>query len=418
MIDGFKPAGRPGEPRKTAKIVRDDELNEPAFTPPEKVVDLEDSTENVTKPSFGDSVTQQKKHRKNPIVWFKGLGKKGKIITILAILIVLGGTGGGVFALLNKSDPPAPAPVTEAKKEEPIKETPIYSPLTGIVVTKEQSEMPVTGVMIENSPDARPQSGLNQAGVVFEAIAEGGITRFLALYQEATPDYIGPIRSVRPYYVDWLQGFDAAVAHVGGSADALAKIKSEGVKDLDQFSNPGPYRRVSNRYAPHNMYSSLSGLIDLGKGKGFTKSAFTGFPRKAEKPSDAPTARTVDITISGAQYNVHYDYDLATNAYKRVLAGKPHLDERSKEQLSPKVVVAIVIPYGIAANKVNSVYQTIGNGKVYIFQDGMATEGTWEKTSAKSQITFKDAAGTPVQFNAGQTWITATSIASNVNYKP
>ena len=418
MIDGFKPAKRPDEPRKIAKIVRGDDPTEPTFSPPEKIAASDAAVEKaVPRPSFSDAPIE-KRHRRNPIVWFKGLGKKGKIATILGILIALFGLGGGVYALLSKPAPAPPEPVAEVKKEEPIKETPIYSPLTGIVVSKEQSELPVTGVMIENSPDARPQSGLNQAGVVFEAIAEGGITRFLALFQEATPDYVGPVRSVRPYYVDWLQGFDAAVAHVGGSAEALAKIKAEGVKDLDQFANAGPYRRVSNRYAPHNMYTSLGGLIDLGKGKGFTKSTFTGFPRKAEKPSDAPTARTVDITISGAQYNVHYDYDLASNTYKRVLAGKPHLDERSKEQISPKVVVAMIIPYGIAANRVNSVYQTIGNGKVYIFQDGIAAEGTWEKTSAKSQITFKDAAGAPIQFNAGQTWITASSIASNVVYKP
>lgn len=414
MIDGFKPQ-RPGVPRERAKISREDIQDEPAFRPPEEVAD---TVELPEKPRFSTESDPPKKHRKSPVAWFKGLSKKQKIIAVVVLLIVLAGLGGGAYALFKKPTP-APAPVVEeVKKEEPVKETPIYSPLTGNVVTKEQSQLPVIGVMIENSPDARPQSGLNKAGVVFEAIAEGGITRFLTLFQEDQPDYIGPVRSVRPYYVDWLQGFDAAVAHVGGSAEALAKIKSEGVKDLDQFSNSGPYRRVSNRYAPHNMYSSVGGLMDLAKGKGWTTSTFTSFPRKAEKPSDAPTARTIDITISGALYNVHYDYDLASNTYKRVLAGKPHVDERSKEQLSPKNVVVIVVPFGIAANGVNSVYQTIGSGKAFIFQDGVAVEGTWEKTSSKSQITFKDAAGTAIPFNAGQTWITATSIANNVIYKP
>jgi hypothetical protein len=414
MIDGFK-SQRSGVPRGKAKITRETEKDEPAFRPPEDVAELPEPAE---KPRFSDTADAPvKKHRKNPVQWFKGLSKKQKIITAILLVLLLAGIGGGVYALLNKPAPP-PAPVVEVKKEEPVKETPIYSPLTGVVVTKEQSQLPVIGVMVENSPDARPQSGLHQAGVVFEAIAEGGITRFLTLFQESQPDYIGPIRSVRPYYVDWLQGFDAAIAHVGGSADALAKIRNEGVKDLDQFSNSGPYRRVSNRYAPHNMYSSLGGLTDLAKGKGWTTSSFTGFPRKAEKPSEAPTARTIDITISGALYNVHYDYDLASNSYKRVLAGKPHIDERSKTQIAPKVVIAIVVPFGIAANGVNSTYQTIGNGKAFIFQDGVAAEGTWEKTSGKSQITFKDATGAPIPFNAGQTWITATSIANNVVYKP
>ncbi len=411
MTDGFKPPKRP----TTAGVSSNDE---PAFKTPNEIAKLE-TTEPVAteKPQGPGFTTKPQAKSRNPLLWFKGLSRKQKIIVAGAVVVGLIVSGVGIWAL-TKSEPQPPAPkVVEQKKEEP-KATPIYSPLTGIPVTKEQSELPVTGIMIENSPDARPQSGLNQAGVVFEAIAEGGITRFLTLWQEAQADYVGPVRSVRPYYVDWLEGFDAAVAHVGGSPEALNKIKSDGVKDLDQFYNPGPYNRVSNRYAPHNVYTSLAGLIDLQKGKGWTSSKFTGFPRKAEQPSAAPTARSVDITISGALYNVHYDYDPASNSYKRVLAGKPHLDERSKAQIAPKVVVALVIPYSIHGDGIHSVYQTIGSGKAYIFQDGVATEGTWEKASSKTQIIFKDATGKPVPFNAGQTWLTATSIANNVVYKP
>lgn len=421
MIDGITPGSKRPSPQKI-KTVSEPTSDEPKFRPPEEVAQLDASSEvssdsETQKPAFAQTPT--KHHRRSPVEWFQDLGKSQKIILLVSVLLVLG--GGGVAAYVQISKKPAPvvsAPVAEAPKTEPPKETIIYSPLSGVAVTKEQSELPVTGVMIENSPDARPQSGLNQAGVVFEAIAEGGITRFLALFQENQPDYVGPVRSVRPYYVDWLQGFDAAVAHVGGSPEALAKIKADGVKDLDQFYNSGPYRRVSNRYAPHNMYTSLSGLIDLEKSKGWSKSNFTGFPRKPESPSSALNAKTIDITISGQLYNVHYDYDAASNSYKRSLAGKAHLDERSKEQLSPKVVVALVIPYSIHPDRIHSVYQTIGSGKAVIFQDGIATEATWEKAAAKSQITFKDASGAPVKFNAGQTWITATSIANNVVYKP
>ncbi len=419
MIDGFKPPKRTSGPNKPAKIAREDMDPEPSFKPPEEVAKADitlDGPEDEA-PSFANKPVA-KKRRFAPVAWFKGLRRRNKIAVIVGILLVIGGGSAGAYmALRNKPAPPAPV-VVEQKKEEPAKIVPIYSPLTGVAVTKEQSELPVTGIMIENSPDSRPQSGLNQAGVVFEAIAEGGITRFLTLFQENQPDYVGPVRSVRPYYLDWLQGFDAAVAHVGGSTEALAKIRSEGIKDLDQFYNTGPYRRVNNRYAPHNVYTSLAALVDLQKAKGWTKSTFTGFPRKAEKPSDAPTARTIDIVISGALYNVHYDYDLASNSYKRVLAGKPHLDERSKAQLSPKVVIALVTPYSIHPDRIHSVYQTIGSGKTYIFQDGLATEGTWEKTGSKAQIIFKDATGKVIELNAGQTWVTATSIANNVTYKP
>lgn len=421
MIDGIQPPRRPAGVKKTAKITRNDEVEEPAFRPPEAIAAEESSdmtAEESPEPKKFTPPAGAKKARRNPLEWFKNLSKKQKIIAVAVLAVALAGLGGGAYALFKKPAPkPAPQPVVEKKQEAP-KETPIYSPLTGIAVSKEQSLLPVTAIMIENSPDARPQSGLNQAGVVFEAIAEGGITRFLTLWQEAQPDYVGPVRSVRPYYVDWLQGFDAAVAHVGGSPEALQKIKSDGVKDLDQFYNSGPYHRVSTRVAPHNMYTSLAGLIDLEKSKGWTSSSFTGFPRKAEKPSDAPTARAIDIVISGPLYNVHYDYDLATNSYKRSEGGKVHVDERSKAQISPKVVIAIVVPYSIQSDGIHSTYGTIGSGKAYIFQDGNSVEGTWEKSSSKAQIVFKDAAGTPVTLNPGQTWITATSIANNVTYRP
>ncbi len=416
MIDGIQPPQRPNQPPETP-----DTNTEPQFTPPEVVAAAETEApssiaEPVQRKQFAPP-KPTKKRRRSPIAVFAALSKKQKILAIVLLVVILGALGGGTYALLKKPAKTTLAPVAD-KQAEPVKATPIYSPLTGATVTKEQSELPVTAVMIENSPDARPQSGLNEAGVVFEAIAEGGITRFLTLWQEARPDYVGPVRSVRPYYVDWLQGFDAAVAHVGGSAEALQKIKNEGVKDLDQFYNPGPYKRVSNRYAPHNMYTSMTALLDLQRSKGWGTSTFSGFPRKTEAASSTPTARSIDITISGALYNVHYDYNAAGNNYLRSEGGKPHLDERSKQQISPKVVIAIVVPYSIQRDGIHSTYGTIGSGKTYIFQDGIAAEGTWEKTSAKSQITFKDAAGNPIKLNPGQTWITATSIANNVVYKP
>jgi hypothetical protein len=272
--------------------------------------------------------------------------------------------------------------------------------------------------MIENSPDARPQAGLKDAGVVFEAIAEGGITRFLALFQDTQPDHIGPVRSVRPYYLDWLQGFDAPIAHVGGSADGLAKIRNESIRDLDQFANPGAFFRVNTRYAPHNMYTTSAKLDELKKAKGYESSTFEGFARKPEKASDVASAKNIDVNISSFLYNPRYEYDATTNSYKRSLAGKPHTDEKSGEQISPKVVVVNVMSFGVAANRVNSNYTTIGSGISYIFQDGSVQKGSWEKTSSKSQMIFKDEGGRVIKLNPGQTWISAVNNATSVKYTP
>ena len=338
----------------------------------------------------------------------------------MIIVLVTGGVVSGIKLYRQSRTLP---PVVESEKPveappEPPKPVTEPSRLTGIEISLELNKRPVTGVIIENSPDARPQSALKDAGVVFEAVAEGGITRFLALYLEAQPEHIGPVRSARPYYLDFLVPFDAAIAHVGGSPEALAQIRNEGIKDLDQFHNSGAYQRVSSRYAPHNVYTSMAKLDSVNQAKGFTSSNFTGFQRKAEAPSAQPTARSIDFTISSFLYNVHYDYDPTTNSYNRVMAGKPHTDERSGTQLSSKVVIALMMGKGIASDGLHTTYATTGSGQMFVFQDGVVTEGTWQKTDRKSQFVFTDSAGAPMKLNPGQTWVTILNLPGSVVHKP
>jgi hypothetical protein len=270
--------------------------------------------------------------------------------------------------------------------------------------------------MIENSLDARPQAGLKDAGIVFEAIAEGGITRFLALYQEGQPDYIGPVRSARPYYLDWLLPFDASYAHVGGSPEALSLVRSLGIKDIDQFANGGSYDRVSSRAAPHNVYTSMSKIDALNSAKGYTTSTFTSFPRKSDQPLSTPMASSINLDISGPLFNVHYDYDTASNTYKRSEGGSSHTDEKSGDQLAPKVVIALVMDYGYASDGQHSEYTTTGSGSMYVFQDGFVTQGTWKKSDSKSQFSFTDSGGAILKLNAGQTWFTVVDGTDKVHY--
>lgn len=397
---------------------------EPTFEPPEKVAADE---EIVDMSSFDTKTTPpERKQGGKPSLtsrfkkWWQHRATWQKILIIFGLLVFVIGTTAGVYLTVFKKEANKTVVVEqkETVKEEPPKPTTEASTLTGVQVPIGTNQTPVTGIMIENSPDARPQSGLNSAGVVFEAIAEGGITRFLALYQDSQPDYVGPVRSVRPYYIRWGRGFDAAIAHVGGSAEALQMIRSAGYKDLDQFFNTAPYWRISQRYAPHNMYTSVPKLIELSKSKGFTSSTYTGFPRKTDKPAPTPTAKSIDFTISSPLYYAHYDYDATTNSYKRSEGGKPHIDEKSGAQLNPKVVVALVLQQGIASDGIHTTYNAIGNGKAYIFQDGTVTEGTWSKESETAQIRFGDANGAPIAFNAGQTWITAVGNPTFVKYVP
>ncbi len=372
-----------------------------------KVPELPNSNPNKAK----------KSRLKHLIDSFKKLDRNKKIVVISALVGILIAISGLVWWFILRPSPPPPEPVVIQKEEEPPAPTTVASRLTGVQIEPKLNELPSTAVMIENSPDARPQSGLQQAGVVFEAIAEGGITRFLAVYQESSPAHIGPVRSVRPYYLDFLAPFDAPIAHAGGSAEALAQLRSQKFKDLEAFQNPNYYQRVTNRYAPHNLYTSRQKLLQLQKAKGWNKSKYTGFVRKnEEKPKGKPTAKTINFSISSFLYNPRFDYDPKTNSYPRSLAGKPHKDEKTGKRIAPKVVIAIVTPHHYAG--IYSVYKLTGSGTAYIFQDGKVTKGIWEKKNRKSQFKFGDKNGSPLGINPGQTWLSLVSSNGAVSYKP
>lgn len=285
-----------------------------------------------------------------------------------------------------------------------------YSSLAHLEVDNQEAiNSIITAIMIENSPDARPQSGLKAAEVVFEAIAEGGITRFLALYQVNKPQLIGPVRSLREYYVDWLTPFKPSVAHVGGSARALETVRNGSYRDLDQFFNGSFYWRASDRYAPHNVYTSFEKLDALNAKKGFTVSEADVFTRKIPKlkPKQVPEVTKVNLKISGALYNVNYNYDATSNTYIRQVGGKNHLD-REAGQIAPNAVIAIMTDMRkVMEDGYREQITTIGSGKAYVFQNGQLIEATWKKPSQNQQIRFYDAEDKEIAINAGQAWITA-----------
>ncbi len=337
--------------------------------------------------------------------WFKRHKKWTIVIIIAAVLLVAGGTATALY-LLNK-EPEAQQQVKK-KVEKPTPVVKYYSPLTGNEVADEAAtKQAVTAIMIENSPDARPQSGLKDSGVVFEAIAEGGITRFLSLYQEQKPGLVGPVRSLRMYYVDWLAPFNASVAHIGGSAAALEEVRNGKYRDIDQFFNAGAYWRASDRYAPHNVYTNFERLDALNKEKGYTESSFAGFTRKDSKTAEVLTANEVSVGISGPLYNSSYVYNAETGLYNRSQAGAPHLD-REAGQISPRVVIVMKVKQQkVLEDGWREQIVAIGSGTAHIFQDGVAQEVTWNKPSREGQITFTDAEGKEVALARGQTWITA-----------
>ena len=302
----------------------------------------------------------------------------------------------------SRPSTPDTTPIAVAKKPKPI----FHSPLTGSAVDEAATKRPVTAIMIENSPEARPHSGLKQAGIVYEAIAEGGITRYAALYQESRPSLIGPVRSLRPYFLDWITPYNASIAHVGGSAKALEEVRNGSHRDIDQFFNDDSYWRADDRYAPHNVYTSFDKLDALNAAKHYSSSTFTGFERTDETASGA-SASHITINFSSTIFNTSYDYDTSSHTYKRSLGGEPHMD-REEGQIAPRVVIALDVSMSLVMEDGwRESIQTNGSGRAVIFQDGTVTEAVWKKDSMSGNLQLLSSSDEPIKLARGQTWIAA-----------
>ena len=366
-----------------------------------------------------DVITTEQVTEKQPKKLFHWLKRHKKAVIIgFAGAIIIGGGAAMAFGVFGKK--PQETVIKVIKKDPPKPKT-VASPLTGVQVAPELAEQPITAVVIENHTDARPQSGLSQAGVVYEALAEGGITRFLAFFLDEKPKEVGPIRSIRTYFVDWALEFNAPVAHVGGNIDALDIINPLRMKDMNQFTYGSYFYRTSDRYAPHNMYSTMDKLWALEKKLGYDEpSDFTPTPRVAkEKAAETADHPNIHINYSYNGYQVDYQYAAATNDYARLLAGKPHIDRNTGQQIHIKNVVVQYMPTSYGTTRIGEqtvIMGTPGSGKAVVFRDGTAIEGTWSKPNHSTRTKFVDTQGNEIKLNPGNTWYSIVPISNSVTY--
>ncbi len=306
-------------------------------------------------------------------------------------------------------------------------------------------------VMVENHEESRPQSGLSSADVVYEAVAEGGITRFMAVFYcgrnfELNDIQVGPVRSARTYFLDWLSEYDALYAHVGGAntpgpANALGQIIDYKIKDLNQFSIGFPtfwrdYQRLGRAVATeHTMYSTTKKLWDVGDKKGWGVADAAGvrwdkgfIPWKFKDDAAGGTEAkniTVNFWASQGNYTVEWNYDANCNCYQRKNGGQPHNDLNTEKVLSPKVVIVRYMAESRAndgyENNAHMLYANKGpqapSGQALIFQDGKVIKGTWNKKNRLARETFLDASGKEIELNRGQIWLQAVPAGTDAVYK-
>ena len=278
--------------------------------------------------------------------------------------------------------------------------------IDGVYVKKgEENPYPIA-VIIENHPDARPASGLARASLVFEAEAEGGITRFLAIFaNEQNLEEIGPIRSARPYFVDWAKEFSAALVHCGGSPASLVKIAQDNVFSLNEFYNGGYYWRSEKRSGPHNIYTSTENLNKYLESKGLDNGKFLSWQYKNDQPvEEGVDGANITINFKPPSYVVDWIYDMENNDYIRYLAGERHKDV-DEEEIRVKNVAIAIINVEVIDDEWRLKMSHIGEGKAIVCLDGQCAEGKWNKKTSSARTRFYDKSGEEFMFNAGTTWI-------------
>lgn len=279
-------------------------------------------------------------------------------------------------------------------------------------------------VMIDNHPDAYPQTGLDQAAVVFEALAEYGVTRFMAVY---TPELapletkIGPVRSARIYFVQWAMGMRAVYVHAGGSPEGLQRLSEDAntlVINFDGIEEGVELvynQRDLSRQKPHNLYVTQEDIVrfvaDRGPKNTKVDLGEVGFLFAREEKQKDAIVRVNNIGYYFLNPNdpISWEYDPSDNRYFRLRRNRAHIDAGSDEQIWFKSVVVMEIKEEpIPGDEKGRIEQdVIGEGPAHVFSNGGMVEGVWRKESEEAPLRFYDILGNEIYFPAGPLWIAA-----------
>ncbi len=275
-------------------------------------------------------------------------------------------------------------------------------PLTGLSV-EEEIKPAVYAVVIENFADARPQDGVQGAFMVYEAPVEGNITRWLALFSaDEEIDEIGPVRSARPYFVDWAQEWDALFAHVGGSPESLDLIEDRGVHDLNEFFWTSSFWRSRRRSAPHNVYTETDRLEKAWDEIVNAEPRYES--RIFKEATNEPEVSEITIGYLAPTYEVTWLYDASEGEYKRS-HGKRKSEMRGGEQIVTQNIAVMITDIAVIDNEGRRRILTLGRGDAIVYQDGKKILGYWTKDEFDSPTTFFDMEGNRIEWIPGTTWV-------------
>lgn len=316
----------------------------------------------------------------------------------------------------------------------------VPSPLTGVFYTPEEAEVwqarRSLAVMINNHVDARPQWGLSFADIVYEVVAEGGISRFLAIFHTRLPEKVGPVRSARKYYVDFAKEYDAWYAHWGGAstdneANAYDYMRTIFVSSLDaMWAGDGPnlafdrdMGRADRVAWEHTGFARPEKLYALAyqrypdQARGFRP--IEAWPFK-EDPEEVkrPLSSSAEFNFWDVPgFEVRWEYDPKTNTYSRFQGGQEQTDALTAEPLRARnVVIEFLLETSLRDEKAHLLYKTLGQGEAKVLLDGRVIEASWVRRDLGQRTKYFDRSGAAIAFNRGPTWIEVLPTGNTITY--
>lgn len=286
-----------------------------------------------------------------------------------------------------------------------------YCPLDGTEFSnRDDTERRPVMVQIDNAPAARPQSGLSRADVVYEAMAEGEVTRYSAIFGCRDAEVVGPVRSARLINLELVPEYQALLANSGASDGVNGALDADpDIPNISQPRYPGSYWRTYDRAAPHDMMTSTELIREAAEAAGYeTSVSLAGQPFKKGTVS---TGAITSISVSYSTWaDVSYRLDTGSNSWLRFIGGAADIDALTDEQISPSnVIIQYVDSYesDILEDAANYglIFELTGSGAALVFRDGEVVNATWERPSASSETSYFDSRGRQIQLNRGLTWI-------------
>lgn len=280
------------------------------------------------------------------------------------------------------------------------------SPLTG-ENSNGDNEQRAVAVMINNHPNARPQSGLSKADIVYELLAEGDITRFLAIFQSEMPDQVGPVRSARDYYIELAKGLDCVYVCHGNSPEAKTMLDKGYIDNLNGLYYDGTlFQRTTDRKAPHNSYTSFQNIEKGAKEKGYEMTgapeSLTFLTEDEAKNLQGDTALEIEVAYGTAASNVQYTYEPTEEKYTRYSDGEQTVEYQSEIPVLLDNILIIEATHQVVDSKGRRNIDLKSGGKGYLLQKGKVNEVEWVNKDGRI-VPVKN--GKEVGLVTGKTWI-------------